>query len=221
MTHDETPRKGPEVCRVHVDGPVRSARRDVCGRCCIRWSRRLAGCRDDGLVGASPHRAERLRSPPSCGRWPSTLRRPAAAGPVFVGATVLVVLFTVVDFAFCLIPRDGWGPVAAVAVFAICVALAFLGLHPAALAGLLMVAESFRQSADLRIERSLLTGESLSNRLRLGATPRDRLWMSAGPRVSSIPAPSSVPLCGTRGRARSRPRLPTGTCPQRSLQSSA
>ena len=148
------------------------------------------------------------------------LRRPAAAGPVFVGATVLVVLFTVVDFAFCLIPRDGWGPVAAVAVFAICVALAFLGLHPAALAGLLMVAESFRQSADLRIERSLLTGESLSNRLRLGATPRDRLWMSAGPRVSSIPAPSSVPLCGTRGRARSRPRLPTGTCPQRSLQSS-
>src|ERR1035437_2121318 len=95
------------------------------------------GWRDDGLVGASPHRAERLRSPPSCGRWPSTLRRPAAAGPVFVGATVLVVLFTVVDFAFCLIPRDGWGPVAAVAVFAICVALAFLGLHPAALAGLL------------------------------------------------------------------------------------
>lgn len=75
------------------------------------------------------------------------LRRPAAAGPVFVAATAVVVLFTLADSAFGLVPRDDWGPVAAVAVFALGVALAFLGLHRAALAGLLMVIAGLGQLA--------------------------------------------------------------------------
>jgi hypothetical protein len=66
------------------------------------------------------------------------LRRSAAAGPVFVGATALIVLFILADSAFGIIPRDT-GPVVAVVLFAIGVALAFLGLHRAELAGLLML----------------------------------------------------------------------------------
>jgi len=81
------------------------------------------------------------------------LRRPAAAGPVFVGATALVVLFTLADSAFGIIPRDSWGPVAAVVVFAIGVALAFLGLHRAELAGLLMVVAGLAQLAATVIGR--------------------------------------------------------------------
>ena len=72
-------------------------------------------------------------------------RQPEAAGPVFVAATALVVLFTLADSAFGIIPRDDWGPIAAVAVFALGVALAFLGLHRPALAGMLMVAAGLAQ----------------------------------------------------------------------------
>jgi hypothetical protein len=67
------------------------------------------------------------------------LLRPAAAGPVFVGVTAVVATATVLDAAFELVPRDAWGPVGAVSVLGLAVALAFLGLHRAGLAGLLMV----------------------------------------------------------------------------------
>ena len=81
-----------------------------------------------------------------------SLRRPAEAGPVFVGATALVVLFTLADSAFGIIPR-GTGPFGAVVVFAIGVALAFLGLHRAELAGLLMVVAGLAQLAATVIGR--------------------------------------------------------------------
>ena len=71
--------------------------------------------------------------------------RPAAAGPVLAGATGMVAVFTVVDSAFGVVPRDDWGPVAAVAVFAVAVALAFLGLHRPRLAGLLMILAGIAQ----------------------------------------------------------------------------
>jgi len=67
------------------------------------------------------------------------VRRPAAAGPVLVGVTAIAVLFTLADSAFGIVPRDAWGPVAAVVVFVVVVALGFLGMHRAELAGLLMV----------------------------------------------------------------------------------
>ncbi|HEX6328094.1 MAG TPA: hypothetical protein VFZ72_16105 [Jiangellaceae bacterium] len=73
------------------------------------------------------------------------LLRPATAGPVLAGATGMVAVFTVVDSAFGVVPRDDWGPVAAVAVFALAVALAFLGLHRARLAGLLMILAGIAQ----------------------------------------------------------------------------
>lgn len=60
------------------------------------------------------------------------LRRPAAAGPVFVGATAPAVLSSLADSAFGII-RRGMAPVVVVVVFAIGVALAFLGLHRAEL----------------------------------------------------------------------------------------
>ncbi len=67
------------------------------------------------------------------------LLRPAAAGPVYVGLTAVLAAATIADSAFGLVPVDAWGPVGAVAVLGLGVALAFLGLHRAVLAGLLMV----------------------------------------------------------------------------------
>jgi hypothetical protein len=75
------------------------------------------------------------------------LRRPAAAGTVLVGVTATVAAFTLLDSVVGFIPRDDLGPVAAIVVFALGVVLAFLGLHRAALAGLLMVAISLAQLA--------------------------------------------------------------------------
>jgi hypothetical protein len=75
------------------------------------------------------------------------LLRPEAAAPVFVWVTVAVGLFTPADSLFGLIPRDEWGPVAVVGVFALSVALAFLGLHRAGLAGLLMIVTGLVQLA--------------------------------------------------------------------------
>lgn len=75
------------------------------------------------------------------------LRRPGAAGRVFVWLTAAVILFTVADSAIGIIPRDAWGPVAAIVVFALGVALAFLGLHRPRLAGLLMVVTGAAQLA--------------------------------------------------------------------------
>lgn len=75
------------------------------------------------------------------------LLRPEQAGPLFVGVTAVVCAFTLADAVFGVIPRDAWGPVAAVTVFALGVALAFLGLHRAGLAGLLMLVTAFTQLA--------------------------------------------------------------------------
>ena len=77
------------------------------------------------------------------------LRRPASAGPVFIAATALVVLFTLADSAFSIIPRNT-GPVAVVVVFTIGVAPAFLGLRRAELGGLLMVVAGLAQLAATR-----------------------------------------------------------------------
>jgi hypothetical protein len=67
------------------------------------------------------------------------LLRPESAGTVFVGVTGVVALFTLTDSLVGLIPRDDWGPVAAIVVFALGVALGFLGLRRSLLAGTLMV----------------------------------------------------------------------------------
>ncbi len=67
------------------------------------------------------------------------LLRPETAGPVFVWVTGVVALFTLTDSLVGLIPRDDWGPVAAIVVFALGVALGFLGLRRSLLAGTLMV----------------------------------------------------------------------------------
>lgn len=75
------------------------------------------------------------------------LLRQEAAVPVFIWVTVAVGLFTLADSAFGVIPRDEWGPVAVVVVLALGVALAFLGLHQAALAGLLMIGTGLVQLA--------------------------------------------------------------------------
>ena len=65
--------------------------------------------------------------------------RKEAAGPVFIAITAFVGLGTVLDSLVEIVPRDDWGPVLAISVFSLGVALAFLGLYRATLAGLLMV----------------------------------------------------------------------------------
>jgi hypothetical protein len=79
------------------------------------------------------------------------LLRPEAAAPAFIWVTFAVGLFTLADSAFGVIPRDEWGPVAAVVVFALGVALAFLGLHRAGLAGLLMIVTGLVQFAAIAV----------------------------------------------------------------------
>ena len=73
------------------------------------------------------------------------VRRPTTAGPVFVAATTLVIAFTLADSTFGIVPRDDWGPVAAIVVFTIGVALGFLGLRRPALAGLLLMVAGLAQ----------------------------------------------------------------------------
>lgn len=75
------------------------------------------------------------------------LLRPDAAARVFVWVTAAVVVFALADSAFGIIPRDDWGPVTAIAVFALGVALAFLGLHRPTLAGGTMVFLALMQLA--------------------------------------------------------------------------
>lgn len=75
------------------------------------------------------------------------LRRPAAAGPVLVGATALVGVLTLTDSAVGTDVNRDTAFYAAFAVFAIGVSLAFLGLHRAKLAGLLMVVAGLAQLA--------------------------------------------------------------------------
>ena len=73
------------------------------------------------------------------------LLRPNMAVAPLVAVTALVVVFSLADAAFGIVPRDDWGPVTAIALFAIGVTLAFLGLHRAGLAGLLMLVAAFGQ----------------------------------------------------------------------------
>lgn len=75
------------------------------------------------------------------------LLRPVQAGPVFVGVTVIAAVLTLIDSAFSIVPRDDWGPVLAITVFASGIALAFLGLHRARLAGLLLLILGLSQFA--------------------------------------------------------------------------
>ena len=82
------------------------------------------------------------------------LQRPAAATPVLVVATALVALFTLGDATVGIVPRDSWGPVAAIAVFAVAVVLAFLGLHRPSRAGVLLVALGAAQLAAVALERA-------------------------------------------------------------------
>lgn len=98
------------------------------------------------------------------------LLRPAPASQVLVGLTVIVALFTLVDSAFGVIPRDDWGPVAAVAVLALGVALAFLGIHRAALAGLLLVTLALAQLAATAIGIAVGGGEGPGLRGMLGTS---------------------------------------------------
>lgn len=67
------------------------------------------------------------------------LRRPEPAGRVLVVVTAVVLAATLADALFGIVPRDAVGPVMAVAVFALGVTQAFLGLHRQVLAGTLMV----------------------------------------------------------------------------------
>ena len=68
------------------------------------------------------------------------VRRPTSAGGVYVAVTAVVMAFSLLDAVVDIIPRDEWGPVTAVTVFALGVSLAFLGLGRPRLAGGLMLA---------------------------------------------------------------------------------
>jgi hypothetical protein len=94
------------------------------------------------------------------------LVRKEAAGPVFIAVTVFVGLSTVLDSLLTIVPRDSWGPVLAIGVFSLGVALAFLGLYRTSLAGLLMVVLAVVQVAAMvlgqLVRGSLAEGSPLS-----------------------------------------------------------
>ena len=73
------------------------------------------------------------------------LLRPELAARVMVPVTLVVAVATVADATFALVPRDSWGPVAAIAVFTTAVVLGFLGLHDDGLAGRLLVSLALAQ----------------------------------------------------------------------------
>ena len=73
------------------------------------------------------------------------LRRPEAAEPVLIGVTVAVGLFAVLDETLGIIPSDDWGPVTAIVVFGVGVVVAFLGLHRAKIAGMLLTGLALTQ----------------------------------------------------------------------------
>ena len=83
-------------------------------------------------------------------------RRPAMAAEVLVVLTGLVSVFTLADAVFGLLPR-GTGPVAAIMVFTLGVALGFLGLHRPMLSGLLMLVVAAAQAA------ATLLGHAMEN----------------------------------------------------------
>jgi hypothetical protein len=65
--------------------------------------------------------------------------RPGPAAKVLTASAALVAAFVVVDAMFGVVPRDEIGPVGSIAVFAVAVALAFLGVHRPATAGWLLL----------------------------------------------------------------------------------
>ena len=67
------------------------------------------------------------------------LRHPNESAPWLVALTALVAVLTVLDSVFAVVDRDALGPVAPIAVSALAVSLAVLGLRRASLAGLLLV----------------------------------------------------------------------------------
>jgi hypothetical protein len=67
------------------------------------------------------------------------LRRPETATTVLTVVAALVASFVVLDAAFDIVPRDEIGPVGSITVFAVAVALGFLGLHRPAPAGWLLL----------------------------------------------------------------------------------
>lgn len=121
------------------------------------------------------------------------LRGGEKAGPVFSAATVVVAVFTITDAAFGIVPRDDWGPVAAIAVFGLGVSLAFLGLRHASLAGSLLlllaaaqVAAGLAEAVDHEGPRNLLGGSSgvVIVPLAVGGV----LFLLAGRRSGAVPA---------------------------------
>ncbi len=82
---------------------------------------------------------------PMAGLIVLAFRRPITASRILVWVTAAVVLFSLVDAALGIVPRDDWGPVAAIAVFALLLPLGVLGLHQARRAGLLMVVAGLAQ----------------------------------------------------------------------------
>jgi hypothetical protein len=82
---------------------------------------------------------------PMLGLVALALLRPEQAARVMVPVTVVVAVATVADAAFALVPRDSWGPVAAIVVFTTAVVLGFIGLHDAGLAGRLIVGLALAQ----------------------------------------------------------------------------
>ena len=69
-----------------------------------------------------------------------TFLRPARAEQVLMVVTGVVVAFIVVQALTDLVPTDDVGPVGTLAGLVVCVPLAFLGLHRAAMAGKLLIA---------------------------------------------------------------------------------
>ena len=67
------------------------------------------------------------------------LRVPDRAAPWFVGLSGLVAVLTLLEAGFDVVDTDSVGPVVAIGVFALAVALGFLGLHRSALSGVLLV----------------------------------------------------------------------------------
>jgi hypothetical protein len=132
------------------------------------------------------------------------LLRPAPARPVFIVGTLLVVTFTLADSALTLVPRDDWGPVASIVVFALGIALAFLGLSRASVAGTLLVVLAVAQLAAGLLDRAG-SGEppfALGGSSRVVVLPLligGLLFLLAG-RGAAVPTPPTSPrdLAGTR-----------------------
>ncbi len=80
------------------------------------------------------------------------MRSERVAPPTFVVLTVVVGALTILASSFGWVGRDGRGPVAAIGIFALAVALGFLGLRRTALAGVLLVVLGLAQLAAAVVE---------------------------------------------------------------------